>query len=252
MSVVIAMKFNNGIIMASDRQVTRNGKAIKDSVNKIFRVGSSRFLVGGVGHLRELQSFKKVSKNLFTGILDLKEDSCVNIVDKLTIEYRNNLIIEAGGVIDSLDGEFILADAYNINYVGRDLSVVSNLDYFAIGCGEELVMGHLHPILEKKDLNKLDIKEAKKIVRECIKLSCKDDCYVDDNIDIIVNYKNVTDIVDDSMYELIDRCELEILGKEKLKSRRVCKNKCENCIHNIRFLFNKETKSIDSICSGVR
>lgn len=248
MSVVVTLKFNNGILLASDRQVTRHGKAVKDSCNKIFNVEGTKFAIGGVGRLKELQDFKRVSKNLFMGIKALDENSCISAISKLTIEYRTNLLIELGEVIESLDSEFILADAYNINYLCCDLSVISNLDYFAIGCGEELVMGHLNVALKDKDISKLNLEKAKKLAEDCIKISCKDDCYVDDNIDYIVLYKDPKDIIEDSNYELIDKCEFEVLGKNKSKS--VCNKKCEFCQHRIRFIFNKKSKTIDAVCDN--
>ena len=33
----------------------------------------------------------------------------------------------------NLESCFLFCDGYNINYIGFDLSVINNLDYFAIG-----------------------------------------------------------------------------------------------------------------------
>lgn len=248
MSIVIALKFSNGVLLASDRQVTRYGKSIKDSCNKIFRVeNNSRIAIGGVGKLRELQRMKKISRNLFSEISELSENSCVQLVNRLTLEYRNNLFIEPNEIIEMLDNEFIFADAYNINYICQDLSVVSNLDYFAIGCGEDLVMGHLKVALENKNINELDISNAEKLLEDSIKIACKEDCYIDDNIDYIVLHKNPSDIVEDSVYELIDKCEFEILNKNKPKSE--CNKKCNTCLHKIRIIYNKKKKTIQAICN---
>lgn len=244
MSVVIALKFNNGVLLASDRQVTRYGKAIKDQCNKIFQVANSKFAVGGVGTLRESQIMKKIANDLFVGYSELNESNCVSLLNRITPLFRNNLLIESNEIVDSLEGTFIFADAYNINCIGSDLSVLSDLDYYSIGCGEESVMGHLNAVLEKKDPNTLDILDAKKLVEECIKLSCKDDCYIDDNIDYIILYKSAKDIVEDSQYELFDKCELEILNKTKTKSE--CKKNCSKCKHNVRLIYNKSLKTIEA------
>ena len=134
MSVVIASKYQNGVIMMSDRQVTRYGiQAIKNSVEKIYKVPNTSIIIGGVGTLRDLQQIKKVSENLFNIREELTEKECIEAVDKITIEYRKNLYIEPNEIVKSLKSCFLFCDGYNINYIGFDLSVINNLDYFAIG-----------------------------------------------------------------------------------------------------------------------
>lgn len=92
MSVVIASKYQNGVIMMSDRQVTRYGiQAIRNSVEKIYKVPNTSIIIGGVGTLRDLQQIKKVSENLFNIREELTEKECIEAVDKITIEYRKNL-----------------------------------------------------------------------------------------------------------------------------------------------------------------
>lgn len=134
MSVVIASKYQNGVIMMSDRQVTRYGiQAIKNSVEKIYKVPNTSIIIGGVGTLRDLQQIKKVSENLFNVREELTEKECIEAVDKITIEYRKNLYIEPNEIVKNLESCFLFCDGYNINYIGFDLSVINNLDYFAIG-----------------------------------------------------------------------------------------------------------------------
>lgn len=134
MSVVIASKYQNGVIMMSDRQVTRYGiQAIKNSVEKIYKVPNTSIIIGGVGTLRDLQQIKKVSENLFNIKEELTEKECIEAVDKITIEYRKNLYIEPNEIVKNLESCFLFCDGYNINYIGFDLSVINNLDYFAIG-----------------------------------------------------------------------------------------------------------------------
>lgn len=254
MSVVIAMKFNNGIIMASDRQVTSYGTKIEDQVSKIKMINPA-IMFGGVGLLRELQQLFLVSENLFNSkeILQtgLTKDQCILAMNKLTIEFRNNLFIEQNKVIDQIYGRFIAADAYNINVIEGDLAVLSGFKYYAIGCGDDLVMGHLNVVFEKKDPESLNEKEAIKILKECIEIACKDSCYIDDNINILVQYKDLQDLVDDNKFEVNEKCEYDLLNKQKLKTKSECNKDCKNCKHNLRMIFNKEAKTLYGISNNL-
>ena len=254
MSIVIAVKFNNGVIMASDKQVTSYGNKIEDQVSKIKLVNPG-IMFGGVGLLRELQQLFLVSENLFNSkeIFEngLTKEQCITAMNKLTIEFRNNLFIEQNKIVDQIYGRFIAADAYNINVIEGDLAILSGFKYYAIGSGEDLVMGHLNVVFEKKDPESLNRKEAMKILKECIEIACKDNCYIDNNIDTLVQYKSLYDIVDDEKFEVVTSCEYDLLNKQKLKTKTECNKNCESCKHNLRMIFNKEAKTLYGIANNL-
>lgn len=253
MSVVIASKFNNGVILASDRQVTHYGNKIEDKVNKITKVENIGTSIGfgGVGILRELQQLFKISSNIFnsTGIKrnGLTTYECIEALNKITPEFRENLFIEANQVVKHLYGDFIAADPYNIHYIGGDLAVISDLDYFAVGSGEDLVMGHLNVAFKDKNPEKMKSEEIIQILKDSIQVSCKDVCSIDDNIDFIVLYKDCRDLVSDSEIEIITRCELDVVNKKALKTKKECSNNCKECPHNMRIVFSKKDKTIRAI-----
>lgn len=253
MSVVIACKFNNGVIMAADRQVTHYGNKMEDKVNKIMKVEGIGASIGfgGVGILRELQQLFKISTNIFNspGIkrTGLTQSECIEALNKITSEFRDNLFIEANQVIQRLYGSFIAADAYNIHYIGGDLAVISNLDYFSIGCGDDLVMGHLNVAFKDKNPSKMKSDEVIQVLKESIQIACKDSCYIDDNIDFIILYKDCRDLVNDNEFEIIDKCEFDVVNKKALKTKKECSNNCKECLHNMRIVFSKKDKTIRAI-----
>lgn len=246
MSVVIACKFNNGVIVASDRQVTRGYyEKLEDKVTKQIKVEGKNITIGSVGSLRELQKMKLVANKLFKDVIDLNEDECIKLTNNITRVYRDFEFIEPTQIVKELNNVYLLTDPYNINLMTNDLSIMSNFDYYAIGCGDDLVLGYLNVEFKDKDPNDMTSEEIIKILTEAIKTSCKDSTGIDDNVDISIMYKHANDLISDNSYEVIDKCEYDILEKSKPKSE--CNHKCDECLHNIRFVYSKKHKTIQMI-----
>lgn len=246
MSVVIACKFNNGVIVASDRQVTRGYyEKLEDKVTKQIKIEGKNITIGSVGSLRELQKMKLIANKLFRDINDLNEDECIKLTNNITRVYRDFEFIEPTQIIKELNNVYLLTDPYNINLMTNDLSIMSDFDYYAIGCGDDLALGYLNVEFKDKDPNDMTSEEIIKILTEAIKTSCKDSTGIDDNVDISIMYKHANDLISDNSYEVIDKCEYDILEKSKPKSE--CNHKCDECLHNIRFVYSKKHKTIQMI-----
>lgn len=247
MSIVIACKFKNGILFESDRQVTYNGNRSENQVNKIMKVEDQPLVIGGVGLLRELQQLFYISKDWFSDFngKDLSTNTCITYINRLTNLFREKQFICENQIIDHLQGSFILADPYNINVISQDLSVLSNFDYYAIGCGSDLVMGHLNVLFSEKDPKEMSKTEIDKILSDCINIACKDDIAIDNNLDKIALYKRSNDLVEDDAYEIINKCEYDILDKSKPKNE--CHKNCTGCLHNLKFIYSKKDKTIRTV-----
>lgn len=245
MSIVIASKYQNGVMLMSDRQVTRYGiYALKDSVEKIYSIPNTDFMLGGVGYLRTLQQIKKISKDIFKDESSLTEKSCVEVVDKITNEFRKNGYISPTEIVENLDSQFLFCDGYNINYVGNSLDVIGNLDYFAVGCGEDLVIGYLNTVFKNKKPQEFTFKEIKEILEEAIKVSCKDNLGIDTNINMLYETKMPLDLVEDSTINIVDMCEYKTIKKQTIDKAKMCTEDCKSCIHNIRFIYDKKQKTV--------
>lgn len=250
MSVVIACKFKNGVILASDRQVTSYGTyKNEDKANKITQLGPIAF--GGVGSLRELQQMFKILPDIFDiqeiRKDDLTMDECLEAVNRITTKFRENLFIEHNQVVDSLYGDFIVADAYGIFSIAGCLSVMSDFDYYSIGAGFPNVMGNLNNVFKDKKPQNMEAEDIMNILKDSIQISCKDICSIDDNIDFIVLYKRPKDLKSDKDIEIFNKCELDVLNKKSLKTKKECSSNCIECRHNLRIVYSKKDKTIKGI-----
>lgn len=246
MSVVIALKFKNGVIFGSDRQATFGWNKVENTISKVRKLKDREIAIGGVGVLRDLQKMFTVQDSLLQETRYLTESSCMKAIDNLGLEYRKHGYIGAQDIIDEVEASFIMADAYNINCVSQDLAIMSGFDYYAIGCGQDLVMGYLNVRLQNVDVSTLDIKTATEILLSAVKTACKDSIGIDGNVDIITLYKNPIDIQPDEGLVISYKCMHDVMDTPKKKS--ICsKRKCVNCERYIKFVYWKDTDELTFI-----
>lgn len=182
MSVVIAIKENNHIVLGCDSQVsTYNCKSKLSKENtKIWSVKNcDGALMGSVGLLRITQLIQ-VQDNLIDELTVLKNginfQYCVTtLFDKICeiLQKYNLLKKQEGTIIPDVYNEFIFAYKDKAWLIYSDGSVEEIEDYLVIGSGEEIAKGVLES--NKSKCAKMRIKQAIK--------SCSDmTLYVDDNI----------------------------------------------------------------------
>lgn len=186
MSVVVAVKYNNGVILGADRQVTAGH--IKDNkVDKIYKSTYSNTAFGIVGKLRDLDIISCNVDDLmnYKDILDnvkLNKKYVVNVivVQIFDLLMKYNRAYKIDNIID-IDSSVLVADDYSIFTISPDGSVAEYDTFAAIGCGDELVKGYLTP----QNLEELSEPEAIDLVKRCIEKACKNDCFIDNDITII-------------------------------------------------------------------
>ena len=104
MSIVIGCKFNNGVMFASDRQVTSWGNKLEDQVNKAIKIENQPLLLGGVGYLRELQQIFSISKEWFDdfNMRFLNEKLTIDYVIRLTNILKKKKFIPKEAIVKGL------------------------------------------------------------------------------------------------------------------------------------------------------
>ena len=190
MSVVMALKYNGGVLLAADTQST-GGNIKNNNAVKIKKMKYSNVAIGTVGYLRDANIFEVTDE-----IVDFKD-----ILDKIKIDKRyiiNTIVpnifkkmkeynrLEIKNEVENLLSCFILVTPTGIFTIGTDGSVVESENFATVGCGDELVRGYLETI---SDINNLNEKEGINIIKNAIIKSCKNDIYINDMISIL-NIKN--------------------------------------------------------------
>lgn len=248
MSVVIACKFKNGVVIGADRQVTSGGNASKDTVSKIKKISNKKIAIGSVGSLRYAQQFFSIADEWFQDIntSHIGETNIIAHVNKLTSIYRTNDFITGSEKFENIDeNNFLIVTPYEIYNMDGYGSITEEKCYTSIGCGRDKVSGYLNIVFENPDIiNDLEEREAKNIIGIAIKNACKDDIYIDDNVDFTTLYKEPKDIIEDENFEIISKCEYKILDKNENSG---CDKSCEGCSHSIHFIYNRANKRIENL-----
>ena len=148
MSLIIAMKFANGVVMAGDSFVSNcdGGTELADceSSRKIWEVKSSPVLgtrkpedklVGGAGLYKNLMAIRYSSiefdciKNM-ADVINYFVPSVVNVL-------REHNFLSEEKPIETIDASFVIADVDHIFLIDEDLSVIEKKCFAATGAGYE-------------------------------------------------------------------------------------------------------------------
>lgn len=184
MSVVIAIKDKNKIIMGSDSQATSGGLryTLPQSAGKIaISPQSKHILIGGVGNTRDAQVIQNC-KNLIPEINILKDDiNFQYVVNELTMNVYNvlrnmNRVCTNNNGIAQIESTFIFAYKDEAWLIGNDLTVIPIEDYLVIGSGVEVANGVLE---NTKDL------DAVTRIKQAIEACNKKTIYIDNNVQIL-------------------------------------------------------------------
>lgn len=217
MSLVVAIKDKNRIVLGSDRQSST--AYMKDhSCTKIWNVQDlNGAVMGGVGSMRASQIIQfspVVDKNL----LDNEGPSLEFMVGSLGPTILATL--EANGVIceakdnDSckmLPNSFIFAYKDKAWMIWNDLSVTEIDDYLAIGSGSDVAKGVLFATKDKGPFER---------IITAIDAAADMTLFVDDGVDVLVTKEYPSD-----SKELVKALGYEIKIAEKTKSTKKKKSK---------------------------
>lgn len=187
MSIVVAIKYNNGVVIGADTQVTFSNTK-HNSFKKIYKSKYSNTAWGGVGKARDIDLISCNVDDLldYPDILEKVKLDKKYVVNQIVIKIfdilmKYNRAYRIDNIVD-IDSRFIITDSDKIFEICTDGAVVEYDKFCAIGCGSQLAQGYLDSI----NLDGLSRLEAEDLIQKVIKDACKNDCYIDDNVDIIV------------------------------------------------------------------
>jgi len=189
MSVIVAIKNGDHVIVGCDSQVTAGycKKTLTNKNNyKIFKPVKDKDLIIGVcGSLRDRDILFCIDEYI-EEIVKLKNEVnykyiVTNIVPGIfEILSNNKRILDIKDKLKIMEIEFVFIYKNQIYKVANNGCVIEIDDYCAIGSGSDYAIGYLN------ECDKTDIKEA---LIKSIKSSCKNDLHVNYPI-IVMNSEN--------------------------------------------------------------
>lgn len=185
MSVVIGIKTKDGVVIGSDRQVTKG--QLKTNLtgdnSKIWPVDNfEKIIMGGVGSLRSIQIIQTMRKMItLDELMDGIDYSFVvrnlyNKIFKELVDYGRIPKDVNGNFIPTFDCAFLFAIQNNLFAIEQDGSVIDTDDYIVIGSGEEVASGVLENNKDKDPYTR---------IKEAIKACSDKTLYVNNKIDFL-------------------------------------------------------------------
>jgi len=202
MSIVVAVRYKNGVVIGSDNRATYKGRLSYDNCTKIITTTYTNHAIGTVGTLRAVNLMSV--KDEFMEYKDILDDVEVDlsymssvIIPNLIQHLNDNHVLHRNtdGTISS-DNCFIYATNNNIYTIMSDFGVIEMPNWSVIGCGEDMVMGLLNTIEIDDDctvdeyFGKMERDDAVSLIQTAILLACKNDTYISQSCDIVVLEKD--------------------------------------------------------------
>jgi ATP-dependent protease HslVU (ClpYQ) peptidase subunit len=196
MSVIIAIKDKERVIIGADSQVTYGGsrKTLSNPNNyKVWAVhGVDHCLMAGVGSLRDL-NILRVATGLVDELTTLKKELNFEYVVRHVVQHIMDELNKSKRLSDSegfpvMRSAFLLAYENQIYQIERDGAVIEIDDFVAIGSGAPEAIGSL---ISTEGM------EAKERIVRAIKSSVTNDLYVNYPIVMIDTIDNHTIIIKD-------------------------------------------------------
>ncbi len=186
MSVVVAIKYKDGVAIAGDKQTTW-GNIKVDGTVKVKQFDLSNTAIGCVGAARDCDiicsqdGLVDAADVLKRVRIDSKYVITRVVPNIFKILKDNHRIIDERGIYTMIS-TMMFATSEDMFIITADGGILSKKDFAAIGCGQDLATGFLETI---PDIHKFTKKQAEKVLEACIKTACKNDVYVNENIDYI-------------------------------------------------------------------
>ena len=211
MSLVVAIKNKNRVVLGADKQVS-TGDTKNHTNTKIWSLADlDGAIMGSVGSARASQIIQ------YSNIIDKNNLAAEPTTDFVVCSLvptiaqtlkSNGIVVEPGegGLCDLMPNAFIFAYKDNAWMIWNDLSVSEIDEYFAIGSGSDVASGALYATKEKNPFER---------IVTAIDAAAESTLFVDNGIDLLV-----TDFDKDD-----EKLIASALGLEPIKESKKAKKK---------------------------
>lgn len=191
MSVVIAMKYKDGVVIGADRQATCGDNKVVGGVTKIKMFPYSKHAIGKCGYVRHTNAlFTQEELVTFEDIVKQTEIDINYIVSVIMPNIRAVLkVFDEKEDIDDI-GSTIYVTSDKIFTIESDGAVIENQNFACIGSGAVSANGLITQLYSVNDEEMLSEEDAITMVSAGIQTANENTIYVGDGIDIIVVKRN--------------------------------------------------------------
>lgn len=221
MSLVVAIKDKDRIVLGADKQASTGG--IKDhATTKIWALEElPGAIMGSVGSLRAsqvIQYSQIIDKNLLSQDLDTEFIVRVLAPTLAAGLKANGVVVDSsdGAKCDMMPNAFIFAYRDRAWTIWHDLTVSEIDEYFAIGSGSEVAKGVLYATTERNPFDR---------IVTSIEAAAESTLYVDNGIDLLATNKYEEDLIDmtNALGIPLSKPKTKRSVKEETKNKKVSK-----------------------------
>ncbi len=190
MSLIVAIKDKDRVLLGADKQVSAGGKKDHTST-KIWEVKElPGALLGGVGSARAsqiIQYSQIVDKNAAMRGIDTEFVVCSLVPTIATTLKAGGIVVEPhkDGEFTMMPNAFVFAYKSQAWVIWNDLSVIEISDYFAIGSGSDVANGALFATRDKNPFER---------IVTCIYAAADSTLFVDNGIDLLATEQRSKDL----------------------------------------------------------
>lgn len=190
MSVVVAVKYDNGVAVGADKQATMHGE-FAYACTKIKKFEDSNIAIGLSGLLddflpvqycEEIIDYKDLFKKTRIDGAYIYENTIPKLIDLL--KNRNRVKQDMGRI--KMESDFLLATNDGIFLIDSEFGMFEYGFYASIGCGTFSVEGYLNVELKDKKPELINKDEAVRIVKDAIEKACSSDVFIGMGVDLFV------------------------------------------------------------------
>jgi len=199
-TTILSIVCKDGVVMASDRQVTLGHSLVSDKKFSKTNQINDYLVISWAGQVSGAQRRSK----LIAAELKLKElksrirpniKQAANLV--ASISYANirqpSMVPD---IVSTMIGGFNEGNPSEIYTIGPDGSIIQIKDYFATGSGMTYVLG----LLERQYKENMTLKEGIELAKEALKASTQRDVYSGFGIDVFtITTDKITKVVDEEI-----------------------------------------------------
>lgn len=183
MTVLVAVKFKDGVVLGADRRCSGSYSKIKGGVQKILPMKYSNSAIAFCGECADFTAIKKrgelVNYKDILDNVDINHDYVQNTISKIIYDAQvSNHRIDPSQYSAMGRSSYIFITGERIFTIENDFFVIEHSNYATKGCGQDCAEGFLETELDSLNSEDLSEEAAVQIVTTAIEKACTNQLFV--------------------------------------------------------------------------